>query len=109
VIADIGKQTFLPQIHEDPTRIFPVLIRAHPRKSAVRGFPMTVDHGDHAISPVFFPGSHITFGVIPEFMTTPLVTFQAKSRTVCINTTITCGTTTFVSQDFDVLSAKIWY
>src|SRR6185503_16347300 len=45
---------------------------------------------------------HITFGVIPEFCTTPLVTFEVKSRTVCINTTITCGAMPNVSQDLDV-------
>ena len=45
---------------------------------------------------------HITFGVIPESCTAPLVTFEVKSRTVCINTTITCGAMPNVSQDLDV-------
>jgi hypothetical protein len=44
-----------------------------------------------AFCPISAPQVHITFGVIPESSTTPLVTFEVKSRTVCINTTITCG------------------
>jgi hypothetical protein len=81
--------------------------------SSASSFPLRFKGVFLGIPSSVFPNSssvvHITFGVIPESATTPLVTFQAKSRTVCINTTITCGATTFVSQDFDVLSAKIWY
>ena len=52
--------------------------------------------------PAIVPVVHITFGAIPESCTTPLVTFEVKSRTVCINTTITCGAMPNVSQDLDV-------
>jgi hypothetical protein len=61
------------------------------------------DHWENSAIPLIpDPEVHITFGVIPESCTTPLVTSEVKSRTVCINTTITCGTMPFVSQDLDV-------
>jgi hypothetical protein len=61
------------------------------------------DHWENSAIPLISdPEVHITFGVIPESCTTPLVTSEVKSRTVCINTTITCGTMPFVSQDLDV-------
>jgi hypothetical protein len=62
-----------------------------------------------AFCPSLAPQVHITFGVIPESGTTRLVTFEVKSRTVCINTTITCGAMPNVSQDLDVWPDKIWY
>src|SRR5215472_13482870 len=38
--------------------------------------------------------SCITFALIPKTRLCPLVTLQRKQRTVCINTTITCGSVT---------------
>jgi hypothetical protein len=43
----------------------------------------------------------ITFGVFPESSPAPLVTFQVNSRTLCINTTISCGAMADPAQDFE--------
>jgi hypothetical protein len=44
--------------------------------------------------------------VIPEASPGPLVTFASKSRTVCINTTISSGMCPFVTQDFEIYPGK---
>jgi hypothetical protein len=51
----------------------------------------------------FFP---VAFGLIPETRHSPLVTSGEKRRTVCINTTITCGSVTPTTQHFEIVPGR---
>jgi len=50
--------------------------------------------------------SPVTSGVLLRISPGPFVTFEPKHRTVCSNTTISCGAMTSATQDFEISAGR---